>query len=80
MEEQKKEQVEMSVLQQAEATAKRIEEANKTAAELLDKQEKLLSKIILSGRATTGIEIKEVDPVKEAFDDKVKKIMANVGR
>lgn len=47
---------EPSVLQQAEAIAKRIEDANNKAAELLAKQEQQLSRIMLSGRSQANLE------------------------
>lgn len=61
MEEPKKESTEavkpqISILEQAEAIAKRIEESNKKAEEILAKNEQQLSRIMLSGRSNAGYE------------------------
>jgi len=44
-----------SLLEKAEAVAKRMEEANKKAEEILKKQEELEAKRVLGGRAEAGI-------------------------
>jgi len=46
--------VEASILEQAEAIAKRIEEANAKSQEILKKNEETISRIMLSGRSNAG--------------------------
>ena len=45
-----------SLLEKAEAVAKRIEEANKNTAEMLKRQEEIEAKKILGGRSTVAPE------------------------
>ena len=61
MEEKKNEfnekvRAEPSILEQAEAIAKRIEEANKKSEEILKKNEQTISRIMLSGKSNAVFE------------------------
>lgn len=56
---------EVNLVDKADAVAKRIEEANKVAAELLRRQEEIAARNILGGRSEAGKaeeKKKEVDP------------------
>lgn len=66
------------LLERADITAKRIEEANKRAEELLKKNEEIYAKILLSGRATAGTTQPIVDPNKEQ-KDRLNKMFAGTG-
>jgi len=57
----------LSLISQADAVAARIEAANKQAAELLQRQEAILARNLLSGRAEAGQaapQISEADKIK----------------
>ena len=71
---------EPTLLEKSEQLAKQITEANKKAEELLAKNEQILSRITLSGRAEAGTPAPVVDPVKDKFDKEVKTILSRVGR
>ena len=67
-----------SLIERADVTAKRIEEANKRAEELLKKNEEIYSRILLSGRASAGTTQPVVDPNKEQTD-RLNKMFAGTG-
>lgn len=54
MVEEIKQENNLTLIEQAEAVAKRIEEANKRTEELLKRNEEVLSRSMLSGRSTAG--------------------------
>jgi hypothetical protein len=65
MDEVKKEEP-LSVLDRAESIAKRIEDGNKKAEELLKTQEALATKLILGGRSEAG----SVQKIETKISDK----------
>jgi len=62
-----------SIIERADAVAKRMEDANKKAEELLARQEAAAARMMLSGRAEAG-QIKKTaeEEQKEQLDEKVK--------
>lgn len=80
MENEEKQEVteSISVVDKAEAAAKRIEEANKKAEELLKKQEEIAARGILGGKSNAGIQPvapKEESPIEYA--ERVRKGLVN---
>jgi hypothetical protein len=69
---------ELSLIDKAEAVAKRIEEANKKSAELLERHEQALAKQLLGGRSEAGYIAPVVDPIK-AEKDRINKILEKTG-
>ena len=62
-----------SIIDRADAVAKRMEEANKKAEQLLARQEAVAARMMLSGRSEAG-QIKKTaeEEQKEQLDEKVK--------
>jgi len=67
-----------SLIEKAEAIAKRIEDANKRAEDLLKKQAEAAAKQILGGRSFAGNTEPVVDKDKED-KDYINKILASTG-
>jgi len=66
------------VIKRADAAAERLEQANKKQEELLQRQEALHAKQILSGRADAGqARTKPVEETPEEYADKILKGEAN---
>jgi len=71
---------ELSLIEQAEATAKRIEEANKRTEELLRRQEEIATRLLLSGKTQAGIPQKTPEQEEQEQEDKrVKEMLARHG-
>jgi len=66
-----------SLIERADFVAKRMEEANKKAEELLSRQEAILARNMLSGRAEAGYPQKTAEELqKEQIDKKVKDMLS----
>jgi len=63
-----------SIIDRADAVAKRIEEANKKTEELIGRQEAVAAKMMLAGRAEAGsASPKPVELTPQEYAEKVKK-------
>lgn len=62
-----------SLIDNANAAAKRLEEANKKQEELLNRQEELMARNALGGTTSAG---KEPEKKEESAQDYVKKVMS----
>lgn len=73
-------QAAVSPIDEASSILKRMEEANKERRELLDREEKLHARILLSGRGQAGIPTKTPEEIeKENIDAEVKKSLTKYG-
>ena len=79
-EEIKKEEVksEATLIEKAEAVAKRIEEANKVAQEILERNEKIIAEDKLAGRSSAGTVTPIVDK-EQAEKDRLNNILKGTG-
>jgi len=55
-----------TLIDEAKAIAERMEKANAEHKALLDRQEQMTARAILSGRSEAGVTPKQVDPEEEA--------------
>lgn len=65
----------ISIIDKADAVAKRMEEANKKAEELLNRQEAIAARMLLSGRAEAGQQKTAEQTAEEKEDEKVKQTL-----
>ncbi len=64
----------LSILEQAEIIAKRIEDANRRSEELLQKNEQAISRVMLSGRANGGVP--EIKPKEESAKEYAERVIS----
>lgn len=69
-----------SIIDKADAVAKRMEEANKRAEELLTRQEAIAARMMLSGKSEAGMPHKTAEQIeKEKLDEEVAQSMKKFG-